>query len=150
MSAPTMNPLDMALARLADLPDDELLLVAEQLQEDANLAARRWGKAKAELLKRTRAAGATVIDAGDILCQIDWDKTYEWDIDVVAEEAPQFTGWTRERVIPSERVVTNTRALNEHIKKLGRSAKAERLAKARHIIEKNPKFTFHHVRGEDE
>jgi len=143
-------PLDMALARLEDLPDAELLAVAEQLQEDAQESARRWAKAKGELIKRVQATEATVIDAGDIICQVDWEKTYAWDLDVVAAEAPQFTGWTKERVIPAERVVSNTRGLNEYIKKLGRTAKAERLLAARQVATKNPKFTFHHPINEED
>lgn len=144
-----ISPLDMALARLEDLPDQELLEVAEQLQEDAQESARRWAKAKNELLKRVQATGATVIDAGDIICQVDWEKSYTWDMDVVAAEAPQFTGWTKERIIPAERIVSNTRGLNEYIKKLGRTAKAERLLAARQVATRNPKFTFHHVDRED-
>lgn len=145
-----ISPLDMALARLEDLPDQELLEVAEQLQEDAQESARRWAKAKNELLKRVQATGATVIDAGDIICQVDWEKSYTWDMDVVAAEAPQFTGWTKERIIPAERIVSNTRGLNEYIKKLGRTAKAERLLAARQVATRNPKFTFHHVDREDD
>lgn len=144
-----ISPLDMALARLEDLPDQELLEVAEQLQDDAQESARRWAKAKNELLKRVQATGATVIDAGDIICQVDWEKSYTWDMDVVAAEAPQFTGWTKERIIPAERIVSNTRGLNEYIKKLGRTAKAERLLAARQVATRNPKFTFHHVDRED-
>ncbi len=145
-----ISPLDMALARLEDLPDQELLEVAEQLQDDAQESARRWAKAKNELLKRVQATGATVIDAGDIICQVDWEKSYTWDMDVVAAEAPQFTGWTKERIIPAERIVSNTRGLNEYIKKLGRTAKAERLLAARQVATRNPKFTFHHVDREDD
>lgn len=138
-------PLDMALARLEDLPDAELLAVAEQLQQDSQETARRWARAKGELIRRVQATEATVIDAGDILCQVEWERSYDWDMDTVVAEAPQFTGWTKERVIPAERIVSNTRGLNEYIKKLGRTAKAERLLAARQVSTKNPKFTFHHV-----
>lgn len=141
------EPLDLALARLNDLPDLQLLEVAEQLQEDYRLAAKRWEKGKAELTRRTNATGATVIDAGPTVCQIEWDKTYEWDIAIVSAEAPQFVTWEPEKVIPSRRVV-NTRGLNEYIKKLGRTAKAEKLEKARRTTMKNPKFTFHHIEEE--
>lgn len=140
----------MALERLRDLPDDELLKVAEQIQSDVRTASKRWEKCKAEINLRTQAVGATVIDAGDILLQIDWDKEYDWDVEAVAQEAPAYVGWTKEKVIPAERKVTDTRGLNRHIEKLGKTAKAERLLKARRVIQKNPKFTFMHVKGEDE
>lgn len=146
-----MEALDLALARLEDIPDQQLLEVSEQIQQDFRETAKRWEKCKAELTKRTQSTGATVIDAGDILLQIDWDREYDWDVDIVAQEAPAFVGWTKERVIPASRKVTNTRALNEHIKKLGKTAKAERLERARRVTQKNPKFQFlHPVSGEED
>ena len=146
----TAQSLDKALARLEDLPDLQLLEVADQLQRDMQEASRRWTIAKNELTRRLHASGATVIDAGDMLCQVDWTRTYTWDMDVVAEEAPQYTDWKPERVIPAERVVSNTRGLNEYIKKLGRTEKATRLLAARQVSESNPKFTFHRVLGGEE
>ena len=138
------TPLDMALARLEDIPDHELLQVAEQLQEDFQKANQRWGRCKAEMIKRAAAAEASVIDGGDILCQIDWD------VATVASEAPQYTSWTEERVIPAEQKVKDTRGLNLYIKKLGNTDKAIRLLSARRVVEKNPRFIFMHpISGED-
>ena len=113
------TPLDMALARLEDIPDHELLQVAEQLQEDFQKANQRC-------------------------------KDYDWDVATVASEAPQYTSWTEERVIPAEQKVKDTRGLNLYIKKLGNTDKAIRLLSARRVVEKNPRFIFMHpISGED-
>jgi len=143
------NPLDIALARLEDIPDSQLLEVSEQIMKDRDDVLRRWDKCKAEIIKRTGATDATVIDADNILCQIEWQKDYEWDAEVVAAEAPQFVSWTEEQIIRPVRKV-NTRALNEYIKKLGKTAKAERLEQARRTIKKNPKFKFYHPVNDEE
>lgn len=144
------TPLDMALARLEDIPDHELLQVAEQLQKDFQEANQRWGRCKAEMIKRAAATEASVIDGGDILCQIEWTKDYDWDVATVASEAPQYTSWTEERVIPAEQKVKDTRGLNLYIKKLGNTDKAIRLLSARRVVEKNPRFIFMHpISGED-
>lgn len=142
--------LDKALERLRDLPDSELIPVARQLEEDAAYAIARRDRARGEILTRLMQNDADVLDGGSEIVQVNFQRSYEWDADTVALNAPGFVEFKEKEVIPAHWEVTDTRGLNLHIKKLGSTPKAEALKSARRVKREVPKFKYMTVKGEDE
>lgn len=142
--------LDTALERLRDLPDSELIPVARQLDEEANSAIKRRDKARQEILTRLAQNDADVLDGGSEIVQVNFQRSYEWNPELVRVFAPEHVEWEREKVIPGHYEVKNTRALNDFIKKLGKTKKADDLKSARKITREVPKFKYMTVKGENE
>lgn len=144
------NALDRALERLRDLPDSELIPVARELDQEAEKAIARRNKARQEILNRLAQIDAEVLDGGSELVQVSFGRSYEWNVEAVRRLAPEHVNLVEEEVIPEHYEVANTRALNEYIKRLGKTDKARALASARRVTRENPKFKFMTVKGEDE
>jgi len=142
--------LDNALERLRDLPDSELIPVARELEDEALHAIKRRDKARQEILSRLAQNDADVLDGGSEIVQVNFQRSYEWNADLVRTFAPEHVEWEREKVVPGHYEVKSTRALNDFIKKLGKTKKAENLKSARKITREVPKFKYMTVKGEDE
>lgn len=130
--------LDSALERLRDIPDDELIAVTRQLQQDFFLAKERYEKARGEVVLRQDSRDSTLLLGEAEMVETKWVNEYLWDIDVVKRLAPDHVEWQE----PTEGKwkVKNTTALNNYIKKLGKAG--EDLKAARIVRRKNPTLKF--------
>lgn len=142
--------LDMALERVRDLPNDELIPVAMELEKAANEALARRDKARNEILARLAQTGGKVLDGGDAIAQVDFQRQYEWNGELVREYAPEHVQYVPEEVILPHWKVRNTTALNNYITNLGKTEKAAALMSARKIKREVPKFKFSLVKPGDE
>lgn len=139
MSAMTLT---RALEMVRDLPDDELALVGQELQQAMFEAIERYNTAAGEIVRRMTEVEAEAMAMGSTFIEKSTTKKYDWDVDAVREIAPDFVIDVPEEIIPAHPRVKNTTALNNHIKKLGKTPTAQALKAARRVSESNPKLTF--------
>ena len=141
--------LDSAIDRLADLPTEELIVVAKQLEEDAKKAIERRAKARTAIINRL-PPHASILVGGDEVVRVKFKNKYEHDTATIYTLAPSHVEWVSEAVVPGHWKVKNTTALNNYIKALGDTPIAEALKRAVQVQEYDPQFTFEKVKGEDE
>ena len=132
--------LDLALETLRDIPDDELIEVGRQLQQDFFEAKARYEMARNEITARQDAQDSTLLVGEAAMVETKWTSEYEWDTGIVEEFAKSHLTWVPP--VPGRWKVANTLALNNHIKKLGNTEAGQKLKLARNQKRKNPTLKF--------
>lgn len=132
--------LDLALETLRDIPDDELIEVGRQLQQDYYAARERWDRASREITARQDAQDSTLLVGDAAMVETKWTGEYDWNTDIVEDIAKEYLVWVPPT--PGRWKVKNTTALNNHIKKLGNSEAGQKLRSARNHKRKYATLKF--------
>ena len=141
MTALDQSRIALALERVRDLPDDELVDAFLELEKERDAVLQNYGTAAGEVMRRLGGDAGVL---GDYVGEVKYGSTrYEWDDEAVRAVNPALAEYEPETTIPG-RYVVNTRKANAFIEKAGKDI-AEKLKAARRVQRSSPRVTLSRV-----
>ena len=135
MTALDQSRIALALERVRDLPDDELVDAFLELEKERNTVLQNYGTAAGEVMRRLGGDAGVL---GDYVGEVRYGSTrYEWDDEAVRAVNPALVEYVPEATIPGHWKV-DARKTNAFIAK-ARGETAEKLKAARKVQQSAPR-----------